>query len=153
MASLVTRRQSIGSRPPRIVIPPRHSKDENEIQNEAHSPTLEVDLPEPTIVTPPLSGSFSPDLQPNTPPVIDRRNDRVLQIGKYLLVAQLDNNVYKAVDIHTNQEKVCKVSLQVEEHIIMRVLNFRECLVICALLDASMLPFSMLRICDVLIIF
>lgn len=109
MTSLVTRRQSFGSRPPRIVIPTSPSKDEDNIIDDAQSPTLDhLDSPEP-LVTPPISGGLSPDLQPNTPPVIDGRNDQVLQIGKYLLVAQLDNNVYKAVNIHTNQEKVCKV--------------------------------------------
>ena len=110
MASLVVRRQSLGNRPPRIIIPPRNSKDENDITyDETQSPSLDTDTPEPLAVTPPIPAGLSPDLQPNTPPIIDSKNDKVLQIGKYLLVALIDNLVYKAVDIHTNEEKVCKV--------------------------------------------
>lgn len=130
MTSLVTRRQSCGSRPPRVVISSRHNtKDGNVTHYEVPSPstlgTPEVEAPDvdspdvespdgdpsdPLTITSALSGTLSPCLQPVTPPVIDGRNDCVLQIGKYLLVSQLDDNVYKAVDIHTNQEKVCKVS-------------------------------------------
>lgn len=112
MASLVTRRQSFGNHTPRIVIPPRHSKDESNY--DSNSPISDVDSSEqvsaspPT--TPPVPSGWSPELQPNTPPVINKNHDRVLQIGKYLLVEQVDNNVYKAVNMHTSEEKICKVS-------------------------------------------
>lgn len=110
MSSLVTRRQSVGSRPPRIIIPARNSKDERLDSADEQSPTIfdSVDSP---VNAQPLSSGLSPDLQPNTPPVIDKNNG-VLQIGKYLLVSLLDANVYKAIDVHTNQQKICKVFTQ-----------------------------------------
>ena len=109
MASLVTRRQSLGQTP-RITIPPRHLSKDEAPQYDTGSPTQEVvgHISPPS--TPPVSGSLSPELQPNTPPVIPSGQQSVYKIGKYLLVEQLDSNIYKAVDIHTNQDKICKVS-------------------------------------------
>jgi len=119
MTSLTSRRRSLNGPTPTVIIPPRHSKDEE--QYETSSPTSELYTPEQIYTTsdriysppttPPISGGLSPELQPNTPPVINDAQEGILQIGTYLLVEQLMNNhVYKAVNIHTNQEKICKVS-------------------------------------------
>lgn len=107
MATLLTRRQSFGQTP-RIVIPPRHVSKDEAPQYDTGSPTQEIigHISPPS--TPPVSGSLSPELQPNTPPVLPNKQD-VYKIGKYLLVEQLDSNIYKAIDIHTTQEKICKV--------------------------------------------
>jgi len=95
MASIVQRRQSL-SGTPRITIP-SNKQDELDTFN----------------VTSPPSGSISPDLQPNTPPVlpVDSQKNQVLQIGRYLLVELIDTYVYKAVNIQTGREKICKVCL------------------------------------------
>ncbi|KAF6030416.1 TRIB2 [Bugula neritina] len=121
MTSLTSRRRSLNGPTPTVIIPPRHSKDEE--QYETSSPTSELYTPEQIYTTsdriysppttPPISGGLSPELQPNTPPVINDAQEGILQIGTYLLVEQLMNNhVYKAVNIHTNQEKICKVFTQ-----------------------------------------
>jgi len=107
MATLLTRRQSFGQTP-RIVIPPRHVSKDEAPQYDTGSPTQEISGHISPPSTPPVSGSLSPELQPNTPPVLPNKQD-VYKIGKYLLVEQLDSNIYKAIDIHTTQEKICKV--------------------------------------------
>lgn len=125
MTSLRERRQSFNggfSSSPRIVIPPNNVKDS--IQLDSTSPTLSANSgslsPEfpPTLVSAPSpppnislhgSGALSPELQPITPPVLSKPSQGVLQIGKYLLVEELDCNVHKAVNIHSGEEKICKV--------------------------------------------
>lgn len=132
MASLSVRRQSFnGSTTPKIVIPTRSTKEPGQYESLSPSltvhnaplsgnlsPELQPSSPElqPTsqvtqkCLSPPSPGNLSPELQPITPPVVNGSNNEVLQIGKYLLVEQLDSNVHKAVDTHTGQEKICKVS-------------------------------------------
>ncbi|XP_067665296.1 tribbles homolog 2-like [Haliotis asinina] len=58
----------------------------------------------------PNVGNLSPDLQPNTPPVFQKQSSQnVFKIGKYLLVEQSDGNeIYKAVNLTTGDESVCK---------------------------------------------
>lgn len=135
MTSLRERRQSFNSglTSPRIVIPSNDIKDA--IQLDSTSPTLSVNSPnlsgslspefQPTLTSLPVplpnpslngSGSLSPELQPITPPVLSGQRQGVLQIGRYLLVEELDSNVHKAVNIHSGEEKICKVRL----HLLIR---------------------------------
>lgn len=59
----------------------------------------------------PNVGNLSPDLQPNTPPVFQKPSSQnVFKIGKYLLVEQSEGNeIYKAVNLTSGDESVCKV--------------------------------------------
>jgi len=63
------------------------------------------------------TGTLSPDLQPNSPPIypLPTQNDNfhVWKIGKYLLSSPVEESkdvlVYKAVNVDTHRENVCKV--------------------------------------------
>ena len=65
-------------------------------------------------------GHLSPDLQPNTPPVLlDVNNDchcqAVSQVGDFLLLEQLDAvgniHIHRSLHSETKEEFICKVSL------------------------------------------
>lgn len=134
--SLGVRRQSFnGAQPPRIRIPSVEAKEANQYDcSPGNSPTVYVhssplssgsNTPEvqnetttttsfPNVQPSSSSGNLSPYLQPITPPVISGQHKGVLQIGKYLLLEEVDTNVYKAVDIHTAEEKICKVRIVVD---------------------------------------
>ena len=65
---------------------------------------------------PPIGGTLSPDLQPNTPPTFPKgdQHPSITKIGDYLLLDRLEafSNVvvYKAVHVISQQHYTCKVS-------------------------------------------
>lgn len=65
----------------------------------------------------PNLGNLSPDLQPNTPPEFPQKTggqstkQNVYKIGRYLLLNQLEGEIYKSVNCQTKEECICKVSI------------------------------------------
>lgn len=63
----------------------------------------------------PNLGNLSPDLQPSTPPEFPQKTggqsskQNVYKIGRYLLLNQLEGEIYKSVNCQTKEECICKV--------------------------------------------
>lgn len=58
-------------------------------------------------------GSLTPDLQPSTPPSLDKESKPTCEIGRYLLLEQKDVNgkveIQRAIHRDTQEEFICKV--------------------------------------------
>lgn len=59
-----------------------------------------------------VQGVLSPDLQP-TPPQFPQKygQSNVSKIGKYLILDQIEGDIYKAVNWQNKDEYICKVGI------------------------------------------
>lgn len=66
----------------------------------------------------PQTGNLTPDLQPTSPPSFIKKGGlRPCTIGRYILLDQLDERpLYKCVNIDTQEELHCKVSIHLLCH-------------------------------------